>query len=267
MYASSGMSDIVVDEVSPVPAYYQLYEALRHRFGSPGFLPGCRLPTERAMAQELSISRATVRAAMARLERDGLVYRRQGDGTYVAEPRVEHDMHTLFGFTAQFAKSGKQVRSHVLSLGTVRPSLHLRETLGIADGPTAAIELRRVRVVDGVPISLETVWLAADRCAALLQMDLNDHSLFDTLHEMGIKPTRGHEQLTATTLDDYEAKHLDQQPGDAAMLVERVTYDAEGRCVECVECVLRADRFAIKTDLDLEATPQQPLPNASRRTS
>ncbi|MQA02486.1 MAG: UTRA domain-containing protein [Streptosporangiales bacterium] len=262
------MSDIVVDEGSPVPAYYQLYEALRHRLGGPGFPPGSRLATERAMAQELSVSRATVRAAMTRLERDGLVRRRQGDGTYVAEPRVAHDMRTLFGFTAEFAQSGMQVRSHVLSLGTIRPSRHLRETLGVPDGPAAAIELRRVRVIDGVPISLETVWLASDRCAELLKVDLNDHSLYDALYAMGIKPTHGHEQLTATTLDDYEAKHLVQTPGDAAFLVERVTYDADERCVECVKSLLRADRFTIKTELDLEATTPQPASQkVPRRTS
>lgn len=250
------LSDIAIDEASPVPAYYQVYEALRLRMRGQDLPAGTRLPTERALAQEITVSRATVRGALNRLERDGLVRRRQGDGTYVAEPRVEHDMRTLHGFTAELAKGGMQVRSTVLSLATVRPSAHLRDRLGVEDGPHTAIELRRVRILDDVPISLETVWLAADRCRPVLQGSV-EGSLYDALRTIGITPTYGEEQLTATVLDEYEAHHLMQEPGDPAMLVDRLTYDAEGRCVECVKSLLRADRFTIRTNLDLDVT--QPI--------
>lgn len=254
MYPASDISDIVVDESSPVPAYYQVFEGLRQRLGGPEFPPGSRLPTERSMAQHLGVSRATVREALARLERDGLVNRRQGDGTYVAEPRVEHDMRFLHGFTAELTRRGLRVRSAVLSMGLIRPSVRLRDTLGVPDGPDSAIELCRVRSLDGSPASLETVWLPGGRCAPLLGVDLNDRSLYDALRAIGIHPVRGHEQLTATVLDGFEATQLGQRPGAAAFLVERVTYDADGRCVECVKSVLRADRFTIRTELDLEAS-------------
>jgi GntR family transcriptional regulator len=255
VFSVQQVSDIVIDESSPVPTYYQVYEALRQRMGDRDFLPGSRLPTERSMAQSLGVSRAIVRMALDRLERDGLVNRRQGDGTYVAEPRVEHDMRFLHGFTAELARRGLRVRSKVLSMGAVRPSARLRDTLGVQDGPESAIELRRVRLLDGSPVSLETVWLPGDRCASLLGIDLNDRSLYDALHAIGIRPVRGHEQLTATVVDDFEATHLRQQSGAAAFLLERVTYDADDRCVECVKSVLRADRFTIRTNLDLEAPP------------
>ncbi|HEX5598361.1 MAG TPA: GntR family transcriptional regulator [Micromonosporaceae bacterium] len=251
------VSDIVIDETSPVPAYYQVYEALRQRLGGPDFPPGTRLPTERSMAQLLGVSRTTVRQALARLKREGLVHPRQGDGTYVAEPRVEHDLRFLHGFTAELARRGLRVRSAVLSLKAIRPSARLRETLGVTDGPDTALELRRVRSLDGGPVSLETVWLPADRCAPLLDLDLNDRSLYEALHAIGIIPVRGHEQLTATVLDDFEAARLGQEPGAAAFLIERITYDADGRSVECVKSLLRADRFTIRTQLDLEAPPNR----------
>ncbi|MFG3699392.1 GntR family transcriptional regulator [Micromonospora sp. NPDC047620] len=253
MYEPADISDVVVDETRPVPAYYQVYEALRQRLGGSDLPPGSRLPTERAMAEQLGVSRATVREALTRLERDGLVNRRQGDGTYVAEPRVEHDMRFLHGFSAELARRGHRVRSKVLAMGTVRPSARLCEVLRVADGPDTVIELRRVRSLDGSPVSLETVWLSADRCAPLLGVDLNDRSLYDSLRAFGIQPVRGHEQLTATILDDFEATCLDQRVGAPAFLVERVTYDAADHPVEYVKSVLRADRFTIRTDLDLEA--------------
>lgn len=262
MYGAPDVSDIVVDESSPVPAYHQVYEALRPRLGSPDCPPGSRLATERSMAHSLGVSRATVREALSRLERDGLVTRRQGDGTYVAEPRVEHDMRFPHGFTGELARRGPRVRSEVLSLGPVRPSARLRDTLGVPDGPDSVIELRRVRSLDGRPLSLETVWLPGDRCSALLDADLKDRSLYDALHAIGIRPVRGYEQLSATVLDSVEADHLGQRPGTAAFLVERVTYDAENRCVESVKSILRADRFTVHTDLDLES----PAPSPHRRS-
>ncbi|HEY0700621.1 MAG TPA: GntR family transcriptional regulator [Micromonospora sp.] len=222
--------------------------------------PGSRLPTERAMAEQLGVSRATVREALNRLERDGLVNRRQGDGTYVAEPRVEHDIRFLHGFTAELARRGHRVRSKVLAMGTVRPSARLCEVLGVPGGPDTVIELRRVRSLDGSPVSLETVWLPADRCAPLLGVDLNERSLYDSLRAFGIQPVRGHEQLTATVLDDFEAPCLDQRAGAPAFRVERVTCDDADRVVEFVKSILRADRFTIRTDLNLEAVPSLHTP-------
>lgn len=261
------LSDVVPDESSPVPAYYQVYEALRDKLASVAVPPGSKLPTERALAEHLGISRATLRQALARLEQDGLVVRRQGNGTFVAEPRVEHDLHRLRGFTSEFSRRGRRVQSHVLGLRTASAPVRLRDTLGVDHRPDAVVELRRVRSLDGVPMSLETVWLPADRCGALVDRDLDRGSLYAALHELGIVPARAEETLTATVLDDYEAAHLEQRPGAAAMLIERTTYDAAGECVECVRTLLRADRFHVRTTLDLAgpadevAVTGQPAPS------
>lgn len=254
-WALDVLDGVMIDDTSPVPVYYKVYEALRNHLEDnigTTLTPGTKLPTERTIATRLDIARSTLRQALARLEQDGLVHRRQGDGTYVAEPRVEHDMRFLHGFTAEFAARGQRVRSRVLSLKTVTATPRVRETLGVEAGAHSVIELRRVRSTDRTPLALETVWLSAARCGQLLQRDLADHSLYAALREIGIVPVSGSEYLTATVLDEYEASLLEQRAGLPAMLVERVTYDADGNCVEVVKSVLRADRFAIRTNLDLE---------------
>lgn len=250
-------ADVVVDPASPVPAYYQVYEALKDEISS-SLPPGAKMPTERALAQELGISRTTLRQALDRLERDGLLHRRQGDGTYVAERRIEHDMRFLRGFTSEFASRGARVRSRLLSMRTAPAPARLREVLDVDRSPGAVIELRRVRELDGQPVSLETVWLPRDRTAGLLEVDMSDRSLYGALTELGIVPVTGEERLTATVLDHYEASQLEQREGAPAMLVERVARDAEGRCVECVKTLLRADRFAISTRLDLQVEGPPP---------
>lgn len=251
----SRLREIALDESSPLPVYYQVYEGLRGMLesaGDPAIAPGTKLPTERAMAAELGIARATLRQALTRLENDGLVTRRQGDGTYVAEALIRHDINRLQGFTRELTARGKRVRSRLLSFKTTAAPAKLRDTLGVGAGPDEAIELRRVRLLDDEPVTLETVWLPRHRAARLVEFDLNHHSLYDALHAIGVVPVRGREELTATTLDEFEASHLDQRSGAPALHISRVTFDDAGQCVECVKTIIRADRFMIQTSLDLE---------------
>jgi GntR family transcriptional regulator len=245
--------DIQVDTDSPVPAYYQLYETLRSQLGTAQFPSGSRLATERTIAEVVGVSRQTVRQAFGRLEREGLIFRRQGDGTYVSEPRVEGSLRFLKGFTTELSERGLRVRSRVLDLRLVTPPAIVSEGLGLTEKKDGAVMLRRVRSLDGVPVSLETVWLPADLCHPLVTLNMTDRSLYATLRDLlGIEPKQASERLTATVLDEFEATELEQNPGQPALLVERTTRDADGRCVEVVKTLLRADRFSFTAELDLE---------------
>jgi GntR family transcriptional regulator len=247
------LAAVELDPSSPVPVYYQLFEALSAQLGNEPFLPGSKLPTERAIAERLGISRQTVRHAFGRLERDGLVFRRQGDGTYVSQPRVEGSLRFLSGFTSELSQRGVRVRSRVLDLRLVTPSAVVAAQLELGDARDSAVMLRRVRSLDGTPAVLETVWLPADLCSSLLQMRMEDRSLYSVLRDaLGLIPHRATERLSATILDEFEANELDRRPGDPALLVERSTRDADGRPIEAVKSLLRADRFSFTTELDLE---------------
>ncbi|HTN58735.1 MAG TPA: GntR family transcriptional regulator [Protaetiibacter sp.] len=249
------LAGIELDTSSLVPVYYQLYEALRAQLGTDPYAPGSRFSTERSIAERVGVSRQTVRQALARLEREGLVHRRQGDGTYVSEPRLEGSLRILSGFTSELGLRGLRVRNRVLDLKLVTPPTAVAESLGLGTARDSAVMLRRVRILDGAPATLETVWLPADRCAPLLGVAMENRSLYTTLREqLGIEPHRAVERLGATVLDEFEASELDRRPGDPALLVERTTYDSDDRPIEAVKSLLRADRFSFSTELDLDTT-------------
>jgi GntR family transcriptional regulator len=247
---------IAIDHTSPVPAYYQLYESLRTQLGTPRMPAGAKLATERAIAQLLGVGRQTVRQALARLEREGLVVRRQGDGTYISEPRVESTLRSVSGFTSELSARGLRVRSRVLDLRLARPPGPVAQELGVDADGDSTVMLRRTRLLDGIPAALETVWMPVTLCAPLLGVDMTDRSLYATLRDvLGIEPAHARERLTATVLDDFEASELGQRRGDPALLVERTTRDAAGREFETVKSVLRADRFSFRAELDLASDP------------
>src|SRR3954471_16166581 len=77
-----------IDRASPVPAYYQVQEWLTQRIESGELGGGFRLPSERELTERLGISRMTLRQALDRLEREGLLIKRRGAGTFVASPRL-----------------------------------------------------------------------------------------------------------------------------------------------------------------------------------
>lgn len=249
-----------LDPDSPVPAYYQLYETLRSQLGTTEFPPGSKLATERTIADSIGISRQTVRQAFSRLESEGLIFRRQGDGTYVSEPRVITGLKSLRGFTREIEARGPRVQSVVLDLRLARPPTAVSDSLGIPRSQSTVM-LRRVRYLDGVPATLETVWMPADLGTPLLSINMTDRSLYATLREFGVEPQSATETLTATVLDEFEAGELEQRPGEPALLVERSTHDAQGRCIEVVKSLLRADRFSFTAQLDLECEAViQPFP-------
>lgn len=251
---------LTISAEGPAPAYYQLFEALRTLLGHGPFSPGTKLPTERTIAETVGVSRQTVRQALARLEREGLVFRRQGDGTYVSQPRVEGSLRHLTGFTTELSQRGVRVRSRVLDLRPVIPQRSIAQQLSLPDDSESAIMLQRVRSLDGTPAALETVWLPAERCAGLLDLNMEDRSLYAVLRDhFGLVPSRATERLSATVLDEFEATELERRPGDPALLVERSTVDSDGRPLEVVKSLLRADRFSFTAELDL-GTPALTTP-------
>lgn len=241
-----------IDATSPIPVYFQLYESLRTHLGSGQFPVGAKLATERSMAQAAGVSRQTVRQALKRLEHEGRVCRRQGDGTYVSESPVESRLRLSRGFTSELSARGLRVSSRMLDFRLARPTNAVAEVMGIAGRSQSAVMLRRTRTLDGIPATVETVWLPAERCRVLLNLDMSERSLYATLHDLvGIDPAHATETITATALGEFEAAELEQRPGAPALAVDRITRDADGRCFEVARSLLRADRFAITAARDL----------------
>lgn len=74
-----------VSAAAPGPLYQQIVDAVRREVGSGRLPPGTEMPSFRKFAEQLVVSVITVKRAYEELERAGIIYRRQGLGTFVAE--------------------------------------------------------------------------------------------------------------------------------------------------------------------------------------
>ena len=208
--------------------------------------PGERLGAERELAERLGVSRSTLRAALGDLERGGVVRRARGrgGGIFVAERKVERDLTSLAGLPAYLRRQGFQADARVLSTATVEADAGTAAALGL---PPAALvlEVVRVRLADGDPISLERALFPAERFP-----DLLDRSLGGSLYELleghyGLQPGEAEERIEVVAAGAAEARLLGLRRGAPLLAVAHTAWDAEGRAFERSHDLFRADRARI----------------------
>lgn len=199
------------------------------------------LPSERELMARFGVSRMTVRQALARLEDDGLVYRTQGAGTFVADPRTIDKGLVLTSFSEDVRQRGMQPGSRQVSCERQLAEPSVARDLAIDIG-SAVVRLQRVRTADGVPLCLETVWLPVGVVGDALDAGV-DGSLYELLAARDHAPQRAEQTIGAALFEARDAALLDLAAGSAALVVSRVTYDRHRRAVERAETAYRADRY------------------------
>lgn len=224
------------------PAWVQIEEGLADRIESGGLAAGERLPAERDLALALSVSRMTVRQALASLSARGLVERGVGRGTFVREsPRVVHDLTRVAGFTEEVERQGLEAGALILSADEQRAPAQVAQMLGIEAG-APVVRLERVRLGGDQPITLEDSWVPAEHFPGLLEHDLSG-SLYALMREhYELAPVSATERLEPVAARAHEAAALGVPEGSPLMLVERVAYAAEDTAVEFARDRHRGDR-------------------------
>ncbi|NMB47135.1 MAG: GntR family transcriptional regulator [Firmicutes bacterium] len=238
----------MLDPVSPIPLYYQLKTILLDQILQGDWKVGDLLPSENELAQAYKVSRATVRRALAELQREGRVHTRKGKGSIVAQPKIEQDLLRFYSLARSFGKEPHQVSSRILYLDKTNADPVIARHLCITT-TTPVVIVRRLRCLDKHPIMLETSYLPSSICPGLEQ-ETHLEALYDHLEaRYGIYVSRAEEFLQAVSATKEEASYL-QLPRDMPVfLVERIAYAPDATAVEFRRSIIRADRFRYKVEL------------------
>jgi GntR family transcriptional regulator len=234
-----------LDEQDPAPLYRQLQRVLRDAISNRVLAPDDALPAEREFADELGVSRITVRKALDGLVGEGLLIRRQGAGTFVAA-RVEKNFSKLSSFTEDMISRGRAPHSAWLSRaeGQVTPEESL--TLGLSPG-APVYRFHRIRYADGAPMALEYSTLAA---FCMPSPEFVETSLYEALEKTGHRPVRALQRLRAVLFTDEQAQLLGVAPRDAGLLIERRGFLKDGRTVEVTQSYYRGDAYDFVAELN-----------------
>ena len=211
--------------------------------------PGALLPSERLLMERYSVARGTVVQVIEALAARGLVYRVQGSGTFVAEPKFRQPL-TLTSFTEDMRARGMTPGSVVRNQAIVPASEVVARHLALVPG-TPVVHLERVRTADGEPMALERTHLPAQRLPGLEDADLTDASLYELLErKWGVRVAEADQWASVVRVSEEEAVLLHVSAEQPALLFQRVTRDPAGTPVEYVRSLYRGDRYEVHTRLE-----------------
>jgi GntR family transcriptional regulator len=207
------------------------------------------------LAEEFGVARMTIRAALAGLQRDGLIERVPGRGSYVRKPATQRPVGTLLSFHDQAVVLGKTPRSTVVSATVREASKDEVKALHPGLDPDArprVVAIERVRYFDTEAVAIERATFPA-ALEPLLDADLEYGSLHLELRRLGHLPTLGSSVLTAATAAD-DAPHLGVDPATALLVETRTIQDQHGRPLEYTTSAYVADRYALQVQFRIEAS-------------
>ena len=250
----------VIQKDSPLPLYFQLKELLRQEIESGHWQPGQRIPSEAELCQAFDISRSVVRQALRELEYQGLLYREQGKGTFVAQPKISESlMQDLSGFYEDMVAKGLTPVTRVLRQEVQPADKKIANYLQIEPGDKVIV-IERLRSVDSEPINLVTTYLPYDICPDLIDEDLTTQSLYALLEKKhGLELSHGRRTIEAVAANQYEAQLLGVEEGAPLVLLDSVSYLRDGRPIEYFHAVHRGDRSRFEVEVVRVRRGEDPL--------
>ena len=227
----------------------QVYLLLRDRIADGSLAEGAALPPEQSLAVEHAVSRITVRRALAELEREGLIVRRRGAGTF-ATPR--HDAKPmaadLADVLANIVAMGQGTSVRLLAFGYCQPGPKVAAALKLRQGERVQRAIR-VRLLDGKPLSYLTTHVPERIGLTYSEAELASRPLLSLLERSGMAVTRATQEVSATLASPDIAQALEVETGSALITLTRTTLDEEGNGIEHLHALYRPDRYALRMDL------------------
>lgn len=234
----------LLDKNSSEPLYSQLYGRLMEKIEKGELKAGDRVPAERELAESLNVSRITARQAVDALVKSGLVYREQGRGTFVAEPRMRGVMG-FSSFSQDMQSRGLHPSSVVLSLEVTAVDEKLQKTLKLSP-QDLAIHLVRLRKADDTPVAFQSTYIPYSLCPGLEQEDFSSASLFSILREKYyINPAWTEVEMEALAASAEESHHLQINRDDPVLVVRGLTFTDSFELIESVRTVYRGNGLAL----------------------
>lgn len=225
-----------------MPAYQKIQQSVQEHIRRKRLKPGDMLPSERELARKHEVSLMTARNALAVLERQGIVERRRGAGTFVAVPRI--DYNKLISTTELMAGRGFRAESRVLTMELVSDQPEIAARLGKPED-AQLVRLERLRQVAAEPLAIETSYLPDD-FKALTKKPLRAGSLFTTLEDVyAIHLAYADEEVDAVAADRRTAGLLEIAENAPVLRIRQVIHARTGEPVLYVAGLYRSDRHKL----------------------
>jgi GntR family transcriptional regulator len=239
-----------IDFESNIPYYIQLISVLKGKIYNGEWKPGDQILSEPELCDVFGVSRTVVRQALREIELEGLIVRRKGKGTFVAEPKIDESLaQKLTGFYHDMVERGLTPVTHVLRQIVIKAPKKVLDYLDLPPD-TDVIELYRLRFVNDEPIVLVISYLPYSLCPKVAEADFSSQSLYEFLErECGLLISHGRRYIEAVLANKDEAELLQIEPGDPLIQLNSVSFLEDGTPIEYYEALHRGDRSRFEVEL------------------
>ncbi|PWW17641.1 GntR family transcriptional regulator [Cytobacillus oceanisediminis] len=245
------MNRMIRDE-EDVPFYKQLKNKILDEIESGKLKHGDKLPSERELAEQFQISRMTARHTLSILEREGVVERRVGSGTFINNNKIQLDFVTFNSFTKNMLSKGLIPSTQILSIRKMEATPNLAQKLKLPLGENM-IAIQRLRHVNETPISIEESFLPEKLCPRLDEIITDNDSLYEILErEYGVVLVMAKEFMQITVSDESESKLLKIRSESPCIFQEAVAFDTNEKEIEFSTSLTRSDIVKFYSELKLK---------------
>ncbi len=224
---------------SKIPLYAQIIESFSDAIRKGALQSGDRLPPQSDLADFLGVSLAPVKQALGELEKQGIIARRQGLGTFVRditpvrEERIQYSR--IPWFHREMEERGLKPSAEILRLDAVRggEDREARDELKVADEDDVFV-LKRVRLANDTPLAIQTAYFSARLVPGLADRKIGRaDSITEILREdYGLSIASAQQRITADSATEEDTRFLHVTEGSPLLLIERTSYLDDGRPLE-----------------------------------
>lgn len=228
------------------PLYYQVQEQIRATLISGRYAVGNKIPSEKELEEHFKVSRITIRKAVEALVQEGLLIKKRGIGTIVAQSQVEDQTNVLIGFTEKMSQKGIQVSTQVLEAKIVCPDDQISQYLAL-EPHEKTLRIKRLRFIENRPIGIVTAYVP-EKHGITLDEDFSG-SMFALYEKYNLIPYMSERTLYAINLNQEEANLLDMKKDAAALCINYLTIDHKGVPLEFAEGIWHGDEYIYKVNV------------------
>jgi GntR family transcriptional regulator len=231
----------VLERSGAAPLWLQLHDDLVRRIEASEFPD--RFPGELELMEAYGVSRHTVREALGRLRREGVIQSSRGRSSVVAPGLIAQDLGAMYSLFHELESRGIEQRSEVITVEQRRDDV-VAGRLELPPG-SPVVYVERIRRADDQPLAWDCAWLDPELAAPLLDVDLSHTALYDEWYRVAdVRLTGGRETIRAVVPTEGQRELLAMDADEAALLIERFGMVGD-RAVELRRTLVRGSRFSL----------------------
>lgn len=229
-----------------LPIYHQIRRTIKHAILERQYNPGNRIPPEHELAKQFNVNRMTVRQALSSLVDEGLLSRKRGEGTFVTdnEGLIQEMSLKNIGLTSELLVSMMKAKTLTVEMAEIEPKPMIREKLELRRKDKLVVRIKRDRLIPEGFRAFTINYLPLDIGRKIKESALLKKPLLKIMEDdLKINFIEAFQTIEVSFADEETASHLDILPGNPTLFTERIMYAEQGKPVEMVNTIYKANSY------------------------